>query len=190
MTEETTTLYCYVHPNRETSLRCKNCDRPICASCAVRTPTGYSCKECVRTHQKKFDNAAWYDYVLGFVTSAILSAIAAFFVTLISGFFYGLIILFAAPAAGTIIARILLVILRRRRSRTLFMTISAGMVVGAIPAIISQITSLIMFMNYYGSTGMDGLSFWAFLPLIWIVIYLFIAVPVVYAQYSGIQLTK
>jgi len=190
MTEETTTLYCYVHPDRETSLRCKNCDRPICASCAVRTPTGYSCKECVRNHQKKFDNAVWFDYVLGFVASAILSAIAAFLVTLISGFFFGLLILAAAPAAGTIIARILLVILRRRRSRTLFITISAGMVVGAIPAIVSQITSLFLVMNYYGSNGMGGFSLWSFLPLIWIVVYLFIAVPVVYAQYSGIQLMK
>ena len=37
---ETTTLYCYVHPNRETALRCNHCNRPICADCAIRTPTG------------------------------------------------------------------------------------------------------------------------------------------------------
>lgn len=187
MTEETNTLYCYVHPNRETSLRCKVCERPICASCAVRTPTGYSCKECVRSHQKKFDTAVWYDYVVGFVVAAILSAVAAFIVTLISGFFFGLIVLVLAPAAGTFIGRVLLAVLRRRRSRALFMTISAGVVVGAIPAIISQVTSLILFMNYYGA---EGFSIWSLLPLIWIVIYLFIAVPVVYSQFSGIRLSK
>lgn len=187
MTEETTTLYCYVHPDRETGLRCKVCERPICASCAVRTPTGYSCKECVRSHQKKFDTAVWYDYVVGFVLSAILSSVAAFIVTLISGFFFGLIILIVAPAAGRIIARILLAVLRRRRSRALFLTISAGMVVGAIPAIVSEISSLILLMNFY---GMEGLSVWSLLPVIWIVIYLFITVPVVYSQFSGIRLTK
>ncbi len=187
MTEEATTLYCYVHPDRETSLRCKNCEKPICASCAVRTPTGYSCKDCVRTHQKKFDTAVWYDYVVGFVLAAILSAVAAFIVTLISGFFFGLIILIVAPAAGTIIARILLAVLQRRRSRALFMTISAGMVAGAIPAIISEITSLILFMNYFGT---EGFSLWSLLPVIWIIIYLFITVPVVYSQFSGIRLTK
>lgn len=187
MTEETTTLYCYVHPDRETSLRCKVCERPICASCAVRTPTGYSCKECVRSHQKKFDTAVWYDYVIGFVLSAILSAVAAFIVTLISGFFFGLIVLIVAPAAGRIIARILLAVLRRRRSRALFMTISGGMVFGAIPAIVSEITSLILVMNFY---GVEGFSIWSLLPVIWIVIYLFIAVPVVYSQFSGIRLTK
>jgi len=187
MTEEITTLSCYVHPGRETSLRCKVCERPICASCAVRTPTGYSCKECVRSHQKKFETALWYDFIVGFVLAAILSAVAAFIVTLISGFFFGLIILAVAPAAGTIIARILLAVLRRHRSRALFMTISAGVVVGAIPAIISQVTSLIFAMNYFGP---EGFTIWSLLPLAWLVIYLFITVPVVYSQYSGIQLTK
>jgi hypothetical protein len=186
MIEETTALTCYVHPDRETSLRCKICERPICASCAVRTPTGYSCKECVRSHQKKFETAVWYDYVIGFVLTAILSAIAAFVVTLISGFFFGLIVLFVAPAAGTLIARILLNVLRRR-SRALFVTISVGMVVGAIPAIVSEITSLILFMNFY---GMEGFSLWSLLPVIWIIVYLFITVPVVYSQFSGIRLTK
>jgi MFS family permease len=184
---EPTTLTCYVHPDRETSLRCKVCDRPICASCAVRTPTGYSCKECVRSHQKKFETAVWYDYIVGFIIAAILSAVTAFIVTLISRFFFGLIVLAVAPAAGTIIARILLAVLRRRRARALFMTISAGMVVGAIPAIISEISSVVLFMNLYGA---EGFSFWSLLPVIWIVIYLFITVPVVYAQVSGIRFMK
>ena len=187
MTEETTTLYCYIHTDRETGLRCKICDNPICASCAVRTPTGYSCKNCVRNHQKKFDTAEWYDYVVGFVVAAILSAIAAFIVTLISGFFFGLIILALAPAAGTMIARVLMAVLRRRRSRALFMTISAGVIAGAIPAIISEIRSLLFFIQFYGA---EGFSIWAFLPVIWIIIYLFITVPVVYSQFSGIRLTK
>lgn len=186
MTEENT-LYCYVHPNRETSLRCKNCERPICASCAVRTPTGYVCKECVRNHQKKFDNAAWYDYVIGFVGAASLSLIAAYIVTWISGFFFGLIVLFIAPTAGSIIARILLAIMRRRRSQALFITIAAGVIAGAIPAIVTQLISLRLYFVYFGS---GSISLWAFLPLVWIIVYLVIAVPVVYTQFSGIRLTK
>ena len=184
---ETTTLTCYVHPDRETSLRCKTCERPICASCAVRTPTGYSCKECVRSHQKKFETALWHDYVVGFIVTAILSAVAAFIVTLLSGFFFGLIIFLVAPAAGTIIARILLAVLRRRRSRALFITISVGMVVGAIPAILSQLSTLLLVLHYYGT---EGFSIWSLLPVAWIVIYLFITVPVVYTQFSGIRFTK
>ena len=187
MTEEIATNYCYIHPDRETSLRCNRCERYICPSCAVRVPTGYTCRNCVRDHQKKFDTAVWYDFIIGFFTAAVLSAVAAFVVTLISGFFFGLIVLAVAPAAGTIIARIMLVALRRRRSRPLFMTVSAGVIAGAIPAILSQISSLLLYMNYYGA---EGFSIWSLLPVIWIVVYLFIAVPVVYAQISGIRLSK
>jgi hypothetical protein len=61
----TETLFCYIHPTRETALRCNNCERPICASCAVRTPTGYRCKECVRERRKSFETSEWYDYIVG-----------------------------------------------------------------------------------------------------------------------------
>ena len=54
----TAPIYCANHPAVETTLRCNRCGKPICAECAVRTPTGYRCKECVRGQQKIFDTAA------------------------------------------------------------------------------------------------------------------------------------
>jgi len=71
------TLYCANHPNVETSLRCRSCEKPICAKCAVLTPTGYKCKECVRGQQKVFNTAVWYDYVLAFVIAGVLSYIGS-----------------------------------------------------------------------------------------------------------------
>ena len=35
--------YCANHPTVETTLRCNKCGKPICAKCAIRTPTGYRC---------------------------------------------------------------------------------------------------------------------------------------------------
>lgn len=175
MTETTTeTLYCYNHPNRETALRCNNCNRPICASCAVRTPTGYRCKECVRERQKTFDTAEWYDYVLGFITGGILSGIAAFLVTLIGGigFFGWFIIFFGAPTAAMVIAEGVRAVTRKRRSRPLFITVSVGVVLGAAPFILLQLLAL----NVFG--------------IIFQVIYLVIVTPVVYTRLSGIQLLR
>ena len=171
---ESTTLYCYVHPNRETSLRCNNCNRPICASCAVRTPTGYRCKECVRERQKTFDTSEWYDYVLGFVVAGVLSAVATFLVSLIGGIgFFGWIIIFAgAPTAGVMIAEGVRLVTRRRRSRSLFITVAAGVVLGALPVILIQVLRGDLF----------GILFQ--------VIYLVIAVPLVYTRLSGIQLFR
>lgn len=175
MTDTTTeTLYCYVHPNRETALRCNNCNRPICASCAVRTPTGYRCKECVKGHQQIFNTALWYDYVLGFVIAGILSGIASFLVTLIGGigFFGWFLIAAGAPTAGAIIAEAVRFVSRKRRSRNLFITVAVGVVVGALPTLLFQI----FFFDLFG--------------VIFQVIYLFIATPVVYTRLSGIQLFR
>ena len=171
---ESTTLYCYVHPDRETSLRCNNCDRPICASCAVRTPTGYRCKECVRERQKTFDTSEWYDYILGFIVAGALSAVATFLVSLIGGIgFFGWIIIFAgAPTAAVIIAEGVRLVTRRRRSRSLFITIAAGVVLGALPVILYQALTL----NLFG--------------ILFQVIYLVIAVPLIYTRLSGIQLFR
>ena len=104
-----TATYCYAHPTRETSLRCKRCERYMCVSCSVRTPTGYVCRECVKSHQKSFDTAEWYDYGTGFITAGLLSAVAAFLVTLIGGigFFGWFLIAGGAPVAGTVTAAIM-----------------------------------------------------------------------------------
>ncbi|MGE5641685.1 MAG: hypothetical protein ACM3Y8_01625 [Byssovorax cruenta] len=174
MTQTTETLYCYVHPNRETSLRCNNCNRPICAQCAVRTPTGYRCRECVKGQQKVFNTSEWYDYLSGFIVAALLSAVAAFLVTLIGGigFFGWFLIAAGAPTAGVFIAEGVRMVTRKRRSRPLFITVAAGVVLGALPVILYQVFRLDMF----------GILFQ--------IIYLVIAVPVVYSRLSGIQLFR
>ncbi len=169
---DSTTLYCYVHPNRPTTLRCNNCERPICASCAVRTPTGYRCKECVRGQQKIFDTAQWIDYAAGFVTAAVLGGLTSLLVQVVgsmAGFFAWFLIAAATPTAGVIIAEACRFVTRRHRSRPLFITVAAGMVVGAIPVIITTLLTL----NIFG--------------LVFLGIYLFVAVPLVYSRLSGFQ---
>ena len=171
---DSTINYCYAHPARQTSLRCKRCERYMCASCAVRTPTGYMCKDCVRLHQKSFDTAEWFDFILGFITAGLLSGVATFLVTLIGGigFFGWFLILFGAPVAATTIAESIRYATRRHRSRPLFITCAAGVVVGALPVLIIQILT----MNVFG--------------IVFQVIYLIVAVPLVYTRLSGIQFTR
>ena len=166
--------YCYAHPTRETSLRCKRCDRYICTSCAVSTPTGYICKECMRERQKSFDTAVWYDFVSGFAIAGLISGLASFLVTLIGGIgFLGFLLVFlGSSAAGGLIAEAVRAVTRRRRSRPLFLTVAAGVVFGALPLLLMQL----MIGNVFG--------------LIFQGIYLVIAVPMVYARLSGIQLSR
>src|SRR5512135_2746511 len=177
------TLYCYIHPNRPTTLRCNRCERPICAQDAIRTPTGYRCPECIRSQQKVFDTAVWYDYITAFISAAVGSAIASGLVLLISGFFFGLGVLLLAPAAGAVIGNIVLRFIGHRRSRPLFATAAAGMIAGALPALL-----LISLPALLGVLAGSGGAFGALLPAIWQVVYLFMAVPAAYTQISGIRI--
>jgi hypothetical protein len=174
MIDPTVPIFCANHPAVETSLRCNKCGKPICAKCAIRTPTGYRCKECVRGQLKVFNTAQWYDFVLGFATAAILGFLASLLASLISGlsFIGWILIVVGAPTAGMIIAEGVRLVTRKHRSRALFLTIAAAVVIGALPVILFQLFSGI------------------FINLIFQGIYLFIAVPVVYTRLSGIQLTR
>ena len=165
---------CANHPGVETTLRCNKCGKPICAKCAIRTPTGYRCKECVRGQLKIFDTAQWYDYVLGFITAGILGLLASLLALFVSGlsFIGWILIIIGAPTAGVVIAEGVRLVIKKRRSRALFITIAAAMVLGALPVIIFNLVSFNLF----------GLIFQG--------IFLFIATPVVYTRLSGIQLNR
>jgi hypothetical protein len=175
MTEPSAPVYCANHPGVETSLRCNHCGKPICAKCAIRTPTGYRCRECVRSQQKLFETAEPLDYVLGFFTAFILSFLASLLVVVISGiagFFAFIIIFFAAPTVGIVIAEAVRYVTRKHRSRPLFITIVVGVILGALPIVIFNL----LVFNLYG--------------LIFLGIFLFVASPVIYTRLSGIQLTR
>jgi hypothetical protein len=166
--------YCANHPGVETSLRCNKCGKPICARCAIRTPTGYRCQECVRGQQKIFNTAEWYDYLLGFVTAGILGFLASLLANLVSGlsFIGWILIVIGAPTAGMVIAEGVRLVTRKHRSRALFITVAAAVVLSALPFIILHLLSRDIF----------GLIFQG--------IFLFLATPVVYTRLSGIQLRR
>ena len=174
MTSGTTIEYCANHPGVETTLHCNKCGKPICARCAVRTPTGYRCKECVRGQQKVFVTAEWVDYLLGFIVAGILSFLASLLASLVSriSFIGWILIVVGAPSAGAIIAEGVRLATRRHRARSLFITVAAGVVLGALPSILIQLLTF----NLFG--------------IIFQVIYLVLATPVVYTRLSGIQLFR
>jgi MFS family permease len=166
--------YCENHPDRETSLRCNRCNKLICSQCAIQTPTGYRCEECVRGQQKVFNTAQTQDYVLSFAVAAILSYIGALIASRI-GFFT----IFLAPAAGTIIAEAIRRVVNRRRSKQLFQVALAGIVLGAAPFL------LFPFLAIFLGGGLGSLF-----SLLWPGLYLAIAASTAYYRMSGIQLGR
>ena len=136
------TVVCYRHPKIPTSLRCNRCGRPICPKCAVRTPVGFRCPECVREQQNKYYTGGALDYVIAVVVALPLSLIAAAIFTFLIGrigFFSWIISFFAAPAAGGIIAEAVRWAVGRRRSRYLNTIVAGCLVVGVAPFLLLEL---------------------------------------------------
>jgi hypothetical protein len=165
-------LVCYNHPDRETYLRCNRCNRPICTECAVLTPTGYRCKECVRGQQKVFETAQSLDPVIGFVVALVLSFIGSY-IARIMGFFF----VFIAPIIGLGITAVIRYAVKRRRSRLLFQVSTAGAVLGSLPFLLIGLIGLL--------SGGFGLSI---LGLVWQGLYTFLIGTTVFYRLSGIQI--
>src|SRR5690606_1113745 len=143
--------------------------RPICTQCAVLTPTGYRCKNCVRGQQKTFETAQWFDYPLAFAAAAVLSFIGSLIAS-----YLGFFTIFIAPVVGVITAEAIRSLVRKRRSRLLFRIATAGIIAGALPRIL-----YVLLLGAGGSL---------LLGLLWPGIYLFLVASTTYYRLSGIQI--
>jgi hypothetical protein len=165
MTEALPKMYCANHPSVETTLRCNRCEKPICAKCAVLTPTGYRCKECIKLQQKVFVTAKWYDYPLIFIVVGVLAYIGSLISARI-GFFTILL----APAAGAAIAEAARLVTGKRRSRELFILAAIAALAGCLPV------------------GLTFVAHFLLLPFIFQVIYAVMMISAMYYRLSGIKI--
>jgi MFS family permease len=147
----------------------------MCISCAVLTPTGYRCKECVRGQQKKFETARWWDYPLSVLVAGFLGLLGSMISNMI-GFF----ILFIAPVAGMVIAAAVRLVIRRRRGRWLPLAAACATLVGGliIPVYGAIFTFLASFTTGWGSL----------LGLLWPGLFAILCASTVYYRLKGIRL--
>ncbi len=126
-------LFCYRHPDRSTSLRCYKCNKPICSSCAVKTPVGYLCPDCQRESEDAFFNAKAIDYLLALLVALPVSLLAGWVVVRFSGsFFMILLFIFAGGAVGGFIARLSKRVMGNRRGRYIPHLVVACIIIGVL----------------------------------------------------------
>ncbi|MAT97592.1 MAG: hypothetical protein CL608_10655 [Anaerolineaceae bacterium] len=148
-------LVCYRHPKRPTSLRCYNCNKPICSSCAIKTPVGYSCPDCIREKEDIFFNARPIDYIIAPAIGLVLSLVAGYLVSRFSlggGFFTYIIMFFVGGIVGRFIGQLSKQAIGRRRGRYLpqvmVLMLILGTAVWLMPYILlGGFGSLILFLG-------------------------------------------
>jgi hypothetical protein len=160
-TEELT--YCEVHPDRETALRCNKCGRYMCPECAVQTPVGYRCRQCVRQHDDRFFKGTQTDDVKIFAVCAGLMLLGGAIMSAIGfGLFLALIVGF--PVGGAV-SEMALRVVQRRRGRYSGQIGAAGAVIGGLAGAMLQVyfrynSMLSEVAARAGSTeGLPGISF-------------------------------
>jgi hypothetical protein len=173
MTENPNILYCANHPDVPTTLRCNRCEKPICIKCAILTPTGYRCRECVRGQQKIFETAQWMDFPLACGLAFIIAFLGSFLAQVM--FF---LIIFVAPIVGTIIGEVVRIVVRRRRSKRLFQAVALSAALGSLPLPLLRLGGILL----------SGNSIQGYVVLIWFGLYTFLMVSTVYYRLAGINI--
>ena len=146
--------YCAKHPQRDTELRCNRCQRYMCVDCALRTPVGYTCRECVRGHEDRFFEGTVVDYGLVAAICAVGGALTPLVMLLIGGFLIlGFIV---APAIGGTAGQIALQLTGRRRGRYSGYVAAGGVLAGGLASALLLLGSLGLFTLLFLALAASG----------------------------------
>ena len=182
MTEETGNEFqvCYKHTDRKTYLRCNTCGRPICLECAVQTPTGYRCKECIKAQQQVFNTSEKKDYVIGAVIAAVLGLIGGYVWKLIP-FMSFLCAVIIGGLIGKLICSTIRAAVSRRRSDVLNRVVVTAAAAGAL---IGQLREIILFINLI-PLGHAGVFFSSLTTILLDLLYIAVLCTTIWSDMNG-----
>lgn len=129
-------LVCYIHPDRETGLRCTSCDRPICHACVRPAPVGQLCPECAKIRRPVNYQVGVTELVVAGLTALIYGVILtflAFYVLGSIGFFAFIVAFLLGSIAGDLLVRLVGWLTKNKRGREMQLTIGICYTVGALP---------------------------------------------------------
>ncbi|MEP7285635.1 MAG: hypothetical protein ABI947_07705 [Chloroflexota bacterium] len=138
VTEQDQRTFCAVHTTVETTLRCNKCGRYMCTRCAVQTPVGYRCKECVHQQQDVYFTATQRDYAIAGIVALALAVPIGFVVPRL---FVILVIILSLPIGG-FIGQIVHRAIGKRRGRYIWAVVTGAIVVGTLIPLLPSLTLL------------------------------------------------
>ncbi|PDV98807.1 hypothetical protein [Candidatus Chloroploca asiatica] len=134
--DEVATLFCYNHPDRETGLRCTNCNQPICSECATPAIVGQLCPTCLKIRRPVNYQVSEVNLLVAGATALIYSlAISFVAVQLLGmvGFFGFLLAFFLGPLAGNLLVRLSDRFTKGKRGKLMQIALGICYTLGALP---------------------------------------------------------
>ncbi|MBP1466775.1 hypothetical protein EYB53_013755 [Candidatus Chloroploca sp. M-50] len=134
--DEVETLFCYNHSDRETGLRCTNCNQPICSECATPAIVGQLCPTCLKIRRPVNYQVSEVNLLVAGATALIYSlAISFVAVQLLGmvGFFGFLLAFFLGPLAGNLLVRLSDRFTKGKRGRLMQIALGICYTLGALP---------------------------------------------------------
>lgn len=108
----------------------------MCTACAVRTPVGYRCKECVRGQREKFYTAQSLDPLLQAGVGFVLGGMAVTLFSLLRlgdlGFIGWLIAFWIGSTVGAFIGDMAHRVVGKRRGKYSYLAAGGGIAFGAV----------------------------------------------------------
>ncbi|HRE46116.1 MAG TPA: hypothetical protein PLD47_00185 [Aggregatilineales bacterium] len=144
--------YCAVHPTVESGLKCNKCGRYMCTKCAVYTPVGYRCKQCVNQQQAGFFKALPIDYALAIAVALVGGLLGGFILPKL--FLFGVLIL--SFPAGIGIGEAVWRVTKKRRGKYIPHAIVGAILVGAIAANVPAISDFLHFSQAASASGLPA----------------------------------
>lgn len=132
----TETLHCYIHPDRETGLRCTNCDRPICADCVRPAAVGQLCPECAKARRPVNYQVSAGNLIVAGVAALLYGVLLTFLASYLLGMvgFFGFIVaILLGPVAGDLLVRLVDRLTHNKRGRSMQLALGICYTLGALP---------------------------------------------------------
>lgn len=170
-------MYCVNHPKVETYLRCNKCGQPMCPRCAVQTPVGYRCRDCISSQQRVFyADFRPVHYLIAGAVALPLALVAGWIVPSLG--WYAIIL---GPIAGGGIAEATRWAIRRRRGPYTWLVVCGCIVAGALLKLLLSLISYSLILGVAQNPG--GYYFTGRLAgLLWDVVYVVTAAGAAYAR--------
>lgn len=128
---------CYRHPERETGLRCVQCERPICTECVRPAFVGQLCPDCAQARRPRNYQVTASHILTAAIVAVLAGGLTSVLIVALGLGFLGIILAFlVAPFFAEMLIRLLDYLTHAKRGREMQLAVGLGLAFGFAPLLL------------------------------------------------------